>query len=233
MHPFIPVLLWSAIGFSAYYFLSLNHQLGLRIWRKQAHMHPGIKIVVMQRLWGVLFLGIVSLIILLFVIRGDAKAYGLGFAFAAPPPWWTWVLFPVIVLLAWKQAPAKSNLELYPQIRIRVWSRGTVLLSALSWIAFLLAYEFMFRGFLLYGSLSILEPWQAIALNVALYALAHMYKGPGETFGAIPVGILLCWLTLETGNIWMAVLIHCTMALSNEWFSLRAHPDMQLKKSEK
>ena len=74
--------------------------------------------------------------------------------------------------------------------------------------------------------------WQAIALNCALYSFAHFYKGPGESFGSIPVGLILCYLTLLTGNIWMAVLIHCVMALSNEWFSLYFHPEMRLVKNK-
>jgi len=93
---------------------------------------------------------------------------------------------------------------------------------------FLVAYEFFFRGFILYASLTVLDPWSAIALNCSLYGFAHFYKGPGETFGAIIVGVLLCYLTIVTGNIWSAVAIHSVMALSNEWFSLRAHPDMKL-----
>ena len=71
----------------------------------------------------------------------------------------------------------------------------------------------------------------AIALNSALYAFAHFYKGPGETFGAIPVGVLLCYLTIVTGNIWCAVVIHALMALSNEWFSLYFHPEMEIVKA--
>ena len=72
-------------------------------------------------------------------------------------------------------------------------------------------------------------PWAAIALNCSLYAFAHFYKGPGETFGAIPLGIMFCYLTLLTGNIWTAVVIHSVMALSNEWFSIRANPDINLQ----
>lgn len=227
MHPFNIALLWSAIGFSAYYFLAGNQDLSLKIWAKDS-VHPAIRLVVVQRLWGVLFLGILSLLLVYAMMPGSVVEYGLGTAFLKAPPWWVWLSLPLILILGWKQASSPSNLKLYPQIRMKVWKRSTLLLSAITWILFLVAYEFMFRGFLLFASLEVLELWQAISLNVALYALAHMYKGPGETFGAIPVGILLCWLTIHTGNIWMAVLIHCTMALSNEWFSLRAHPDMKL-----
>jgi membrane protease YdiL (CAAX protease family) len=105
---------------------------------------------------------------------------------------------------------------------------GLLSLSASSWVAFLIAYEFMFRGFLLFSSVTVLNPAAAIGLNVAIYALAHFYKGPLEVVGAIPLGIILCYLTLHTGNIWSAVIIHSTMALSHEWFSLKAHPQMKL-----
>jgi membrane protease YdiL (CAAX protease family) len=105
---------------------------------------------------------------------------------------------------------------------------GLLWLSAASWVAFLIAYEFMFRGFLLFSSISVLNPAVAIGLNVALYALAHFYKGALEVVGAIPLGIILCYLTMLTGNIWCAVALHSMMALSHEWFSLKAHPQMKL-----
>lgn len=102
-------------------------------------------------------------------------------------------------------------------------------LSGITWLVFLLGYEFLFRGFLLFASVAVMDVWAAIALNCALYAFAHLYKGPGETFGSIPVGILLCYLTLLTGNIWTALILHSVMALSNEWWSIRAHPNMKVE----
>ncbi len=106
-----------------------------------------------------------------------------------------------------------------------------IAISGISWVIFLVGYEFLFRGFLLHASLNLMEAGPAIALNCALYAFAHFYKGPGETFGAIPVGILLCYLTMVTGNIWCAVILHSVMALSNEWFSLYFHPEMRIVKT--
>ena len=106
-----------------------------------------------------------------------------------------------------------------------------IAISGISWILFLVGYEFLFRGFLLQASLGVMETGPAIALNCALYAFAHFYKGPGETFGAIPAGILFCYLTLLTGNIWCAVILHSVMALSNEWFSLKAHPEMSFTRA--
>ena len=119
---------------------------------------------------------------------------------------------------------------MYPQIRVKEWDTQLLLLSAFSWIAYLLAYEFMFRGYLLFVSVEYLGVWPAIALNIAIYALVHVPKGIKEAVGALPLGVVLGIITIQTGNIWVAFVVHIVLALSNEWFSLKAHPDMRLVK---
>ena len=214
---FTIAILWGVLGFAAYYFLAHKKQ------------HSGkVKEVVAQRAWGVLFMGMLTLLLIVLGFKESPTAFGLGFSFTTPPPWWTYLAIPMIIIASYFQAASPGNLAVYPQIRIEKWNSRIVALSAGSWIAFLVAYEFFFRGFILFASLTVLDPWPAIALNCSLYGFAHFYKGPGETFGAITVGVLLCYLTVLTGNIWSAVIIHSVMALSNEWFSLRSHPDMKI-----
>ncbi len=214
---FIVAILWAVIGFAAYYFLA---------HKKSAS--GTVREVVAQRGWGVLFMGIASLLIIFLVWKETPASFGLGLAFLSPPPRWSYLTLPVIIIASYFWSASPANLALYPQIRIEKWSGQIVALSAVSWIAFLVAYEFFFRGFLLFASFSVLNPWPAIALNCSLYGFAHFNKGPGETFGAVIAGVLLCYLTLRTGNIWSAVVIHSVIALSTEWFSLRAHPKMEL-----
>lgn len=212
-------ILWGVVGFAAYYFLA------------HKKFHSGkVREVVAQRGWGVLFLGLATLLVILLGFKEKPGAFGLGFSFIVSPPWWSYLAIPLIVIASHFQAATPDNLAVYPQIRIEKWSNKIVALSAGSWIAFLVAYEFFFRGFILFASLTVLDPLPAIALNCSFYGFAHFYKGPGETFGAMAVGVLLCYLTIITGNIWSAVLIHSVMALSNEWFSLRSNPDMKVVK---
>jgi len=228
---FVLAISWCAIGFGTYYFLSLSNtfvgRIGILV---KGFDGPGNQ-VVLQRLLGILFLGIISAIIILILPGAALKDYGLGFSFIAPPPWWSYLLVPLILGIGSFSARTPRNLVMYPQIRLKQWTPWLLFISAVSWIAFLIGYEFLFRGFLLHASLDLMQTIPAFALNSALYALAHFYKGPGETYGSIPVGIILCYLTLITGNIWSAVLLHSIMALSNEWLSIRAHPDMNLIRS--
>jgi membrane protease YdiL (CAAX protease family) len=72
--------------------------------------------------------------------------------------------------------------------------------------------------------------WSAIAVNTSIYALIHLPKGKRETIGAIPLGIVLCLITSYTGTIWAAFWIHCTLALTNEWFSIKYTKDIVLNK---
>lgn len=224
-------ILWCVVGFGSYYFLSHNSAVRSRFGSMCKILDNQGNQVLLQRLLGFLFLGLISLLIILILPDDTLNENGLTLHFLSAPPWWSWLLLPVILITGYFAAQKPGNLEQYPQIRAKHWTPAMVMLSAGSWILFLIGYEFLFRGFVLHASLGLLEPGPAIVLNCALYAFAHFYKGPGETFGAIPVGILLCYITLITGNIWSAVILHSIMALSNEWFSLRAHPEMKISKA--
>ncbi len=185
----------------------------------------------LQRLFGVLFFGISSLIVVLYVLKMSVSSFGV----ATPNlSGLIWLLIMSVVMLPMSYFNSKNpeNLAQYPQIRHHEWSTGLLMLSALSWIAYLFAYEFMFRGFLLFSSLPVLGVWPSIILNTAIYSLVHIPKGSKETLGAIPFGIFLSYLAIETSSFWIAFFAHVVLALSNEWFSLAAHPEMHLKKSK-
>jgi membrane protease YdiL (CAAX protease family) len=94
---------------------------------------------------------------------------------------------------------------------------------------YLLGYEIMFRGFLLFSCLNEMNILSAIAINISIYALIHIPKGFKEVAGSLPLGILLCLMTIYTGTIWAAFMTHGILALSNEWFSLKYHPEISIK----
>lgn len=224
-------ILWSVVGFGCYYYLS--RKIPGNSWF--ANLSPVLEqqgnLVLMRRILGVLFLGAGTILIVLLLPGPGLVEYGISFRFRSAPPWWTLLLVPVIPVLGFVSALTPGNLKHYPQIRARQWNPAMVAISSGSWVLFLIAYELFFRGFLLHAFLEQMDPGPAIALNTALYAFAHFYKGRAEIFGAIPVGIVFCFATLATGNFWTATILHTLMALSNEWFSIRAHPEMSILKT--
>jgi membrane protease YdiL (CAAX protease family) len=216
----------ASFGFILYHLFITSS--GFKIWagKEKGNVRP----VMIQRLTGVFIFGVVPFTILLFPLHADISLYGVS-----PPGlttlMWLLVLSAAIIPMNYFNSKNSDNLSQYPQIRSTEWTGYLLLLSALSWTAYLLAYEFLFRGFFLFSSVRVFGVWPAIFLNTAIYSLVHIPKGNKETFGAIPFGIVISYLTISTGSFWIAFFAHVVLALSNEWFSLAAQPFMNHKKS--
>lgn len=93
---------------------------------------------------------------------------------------------------------------------------------------FLISYEWFFRGILLFGCMSITRPTTAILINLVLYALIHGVNGKKEVLGSIPLGLLLCVLTIWCHSVWPAVVLHLILSFSYESALLSTY----LKKSK-
>lgn len=126
----------------------------------------------------------------------------------------------LIILLNYFAARSPENLARYPQIRLKKWNASDIVVSSITWILYLVGYEYLFRGYLFFTSLQYFDAVSATGLNSALYMLVHIHKGYKETFGSIPMGFVLCGITYFSGSVWPAIVLHSMLALSNEWFSI-------------
>lgn len=80
-----------------------------------------------------------------------------------------------------------------------------------------LTEEFLFRGLILRGLLQHHSARWAIAISALLFGLFHM--NPWQFFPATIGGLLLGWITLETGTLWPAVLTHAANNSLSSWAS--------------
>ena len=112
----------------------------------------------------------------------------------------------------------------------KTWTKKTIFINALGWFLYLFGYEFLFRGVLLIPLIDPLGMWPAIAINIALYSATHIPKGLDETIGAIPLGFVLCLLTISSGTIWIAFIVHVVMAWTNTFTALKFNPEMQYQR---
>ncbi len=221
----------ATIAFLIYIFTVSGNRFGRNLSIKYGKKKAAIRQVLYQRFLGAVLYGLIPFLIIVFVFRRPLYHYGFsGDNLAKSLLWWIPIAV-VIITLSYFGSRTKKNLAMYPQIRVSEWNVGLVIVSALGWIAYLVGYEFMFRGYLLFSCLESFGYWPAIVINICLYSLFHIHKGPREAIGSLFFGFLLCYLTLHLGSFWFAIIIHVTMALSNEWFSLGLHPEMSFIKS--
>ncbi len=140
------------------------------------------------------------------------------------------VLFITIILgVNYSLSKKKEHQQKYPQVKLNQWNVSVYTINLLTWIMYLLSYELLFRGILLFSCIQEWGVFVAILINTALYALAHLYKGKFETIGSIPLGVLFCLISIYTGNFWAAFILHCTIALSNDIFCIWNNPEIVFK----
>ena len=212
---FIIAIVSSTLGYVIYLAITSSEKIGTRL---SPDKNYNVRHILFQRFTGVLIFGLLPCI-------GILSFSGFDFiSFKVNKETLLWILLLSLVILPVNFFNSKTpdNLSQYPQIRKTSWSAGLIGVSALSWIAYLFAYELLFRGFLLFSSLELLGYWPAIILNTGIYSIVHYPKGKKEAFGAVPFGLILCVLTIHTGSFMIAFLAHVLLALSNEWFSLYA-----------
>ncbi len=218
------------VGFLLYYLPAANAQIennrrtGPEFWLRH---------IFIQKFRGFLFMGFLPAVAFGFIYGFPIPLYGLdpGAFFK----YWPWLLLTIIIppIFNYFLARNPATQEQYPQMRIFLWTPKYFVINVLGWLIYLLAYEYLFRGILLFSLYDAFGFWPAVAISVTIYSLAHLPKGAGETIGAIPFGVVLCTITLFTGTLLFSVLAHLALALSNDYFAIRYNPEMAFKTNSK
>ena len=162
---------------------------------------------------GIVWLGIVPVIMLkqpvLKILAGDQKpeiTYVLLYI----------LLFTTIVFIAFKQseklnAKRKGSFEAFHQLSSSFFIRYFITRAV-----FLFFYELWFRGFLLFDSIIWVGIPAAVAINVFLYVLVHIFNSKKEILACIPFGILVCFLSILFNAAWPAIILHIGFSLVYE-----------------
>ena len=80
----------------------------------------------------------------------------------------------------------------------------------------LILYELFFRGVVLGVTMQFFSAGFSIALNILLYAVAHVSSLRKEFFGSILFGFALCYTAIRNQSVYPCVLMHLSIALPHE-----------------
>jgi membrane protease YdiL (CAAX protease family) len=181
-------------------------------------------------------LGIISPVLFLSIYPAyDAKAIGLWYNADTIYKTALWIVglgIPIVAVMRFVSR-AKVISAAYPQIRVREWDAMLLGRYSLAWALFMLGYEILFRGLLLFPLADRLGVWPAVAVNTIFYAGSHIPKGHSETFAAMLFGPLLCIITLQTETVWAAASLHIILAVSNSILAVKFNPEFVMVKSRR
>jgi len=162
-----------------------------------------------------LFLAIPLLIILL-IFRENPLRFGLG-----PGRWregLAWTAGGVLLMagMAWlflRLSDFRAYYVNYHAIRNpggEFWHG--VGLSGLQ----MFAWEFLFRGFLLFALKDLFGPY-AVWIQAVPFAMAHFGKPEWETYSSIIGGVLSGWVAYRVDSVYPSWLIHWALAVGVSW----------------
>ena len=162
-----------------------------------------------------LYLG-VPLLIILLIFRDNPLHYGLALGRWREGLAWTagGVLLMVGVAWLFLQLPEFSNYYVgYNALRNPSGDQWIgVVMSGLQ----MFAWEFLFRGFLLFALVDLFGPY-AIWIQTVPFAMAHFGKPEWETYSSIVGGALSGWIAYRVGSIYPSWLIHWALAVGVAW----------------
>lgn len=180
------------------------------------------------KLSGIIFTGVVPFILFLWVLNLSPSR--IGFVAGRTHGYWYLLLILILITLTVSFHSSKSAKirARSPELRLTDWYPRHVVLSAGAWVLYLLGYEFLFRGVLWFLCVEAFGFWPALAINLILYSLVHLPQGVQMAVGSIPVGVVFCLLSSQTGSFLPAFIIHSFIAVSTEMFSLYHEPEARL-----
>lgn len=169
-----------------------------------------------------LLFGAVPLALVVGLWHRNPREYGLQLGD------WRWglkavaVLLPVVLFVL--VYPASQTVEMrdfYPLDR-QLENVGPSFLyhEVLRGVLFYTGWEFVFRGFALFGLRKYVGDWAAIAIQTILSFLWHVGFPTGEIVMSIPGGILFGYLALRTGSVFWPWLMHWFIAVGLDFFIL-------------
>lgn len=227
---FLPVVV-GLIGFIIFWFTQKSTRIQQRYIDKYGNDKGSARFIISTRYLGGFTMGVLPAVAY-FIAFPETRLSDLGLGL--PQDNWlttlAWIagLSVIVITMAFFSAKNPNKRDEYPQIRAKKWTKKMVAGNLASWFGYLLGYEFLFRGVLLFPLVESIGLWPAIAVNIGLYSGTHIPKNLAETIGAIPLSIVLCLLSVATGTIWIAFFVHLAMAWTNATVSLRYHPEMEV-----
>ena len=230
---FIPTVV-GLLSFVLFWFVSQSEKFKSRMLAKYGQDEGTANVIIHSKILGGLSMGLIPTAAYFIAFPATSLAdlgIGLSSDKALATLLWTLALGVVMFFLVWNNARKPESLVHYPQIRVSHWTRRMMMRNILGWTVYLVGYEILFRGVLLFPLVESIGLWPAIGVNIAIYSGTHIPKGLKETLGAIPLSVALCLICVYTGNIWVAVIVHLVMAYTNTLTSFKYHPDMSYNNS--
>jgi uncharacterized protein len=132
------------------------------------------------------------------------------------------VYIPLVAIGTWFLSADPNFMAQYPHLRSAAFDWEVFAIYHALFLLYWIGWEYLWRGFVLFGTAPAVGPVLAILLQAMPFALLHVAKPPAEAYLSILGGILLGALVWRCRSFWIAVPIHwAQMFILDLWCTLR------------
>lgn len=161
-----------------------------------------------------IYFGVLPLLTIVILLRKNPLDFGLRIG-----DWRVWIpyvlIFLAIALPILYFTSDVSSVERYYRHR----GSFDLLDYALKMVVYMLGWEFLFRGFMLFGLKDKFKEG-SILIQMIPFALLHLGKPEIETISTIFSGIIWGYICYRGNSFWPAYIMHVVINISNKAFVL-------------
>jgi membrane protease YdiL (CAAX protease family) len=136
---------------------------------------------------------------------------GWGFRFVI-------ILLPVFLLVAYIGSLDPAVREEYPLAGSAMGCPSLFLVVEVFYLIYYLGWEFLFRGFMLFGLEERYGALAAILVQMIPSAIVHIGKPASESFAAIVAGLVFGYLAIRTHSILYPLILHAAVGIGTDVF---------------
>jgi membrane protease YdiL (CAAX protease family) len=170
-----------------------------------------------------ILVAVIPFLYILFFVKKPFSEFGLGLGNWKLGLKLVAILVPLVIApLIWIAAHMPDIRNEYPMARSLFKDNSLFWQYELVYIlCYYIAWEFFFRGFLLFGLAKDLGVTNAILIQTISSCLIHLGKPEGETLGSIATGIIFGIIAIRTQSIWYVWILHFSIGVLTDYFVLR------------
>ncbi|MDR3610732.1 MAG: CPBP family intramembrane metalloprotease [Ignavibacteriaceae bacterium] len=162
---------------------------------------------------------VLPLFIIKFFLKEKLTSYGLTVGDYKTGLKYSIIFLAVMIPIIWFVSANREFAETYPQINDVKFSWSIFLVFEMGVLIYLTAWEFIWRGFMLFG-LEEKFGYYTVLIQMIPFLILHNGKPAAETFGAIIAGLALGILALKTRSVLYCIIAHAGVMFSIELISI-------------
>ena len=169
---------------------------------------------------------VVPVLILLVAFRLSPKEAGLGLGDWKLATGLALAYLPLVLIGTWVLSDGEAFQRQYPHYIGAQTDWGTFLAYEALFLFYWMGWEYLWRGFTLFGTARAVGAPLAVVIQTVPFAILHAQKPAAEAYLSVLGGIALGALVWRCRSFWIAVPIHAAQMLALDLFcTLRARTD--------